>query len=644
MRRTTTLLAFFSAMLFTAIALLLFDPILLFREDTALASGQLQAEHDLAELRKHPVKFDNLRVLAKAVCVLEDQGFFNRSTVLPPVSPRGISRAVLLNVRGIKAGGSTIDQQLAKYYVLRLGDPTLEDKAVELAFATWFSRQATREEVLGLYLNLSLSAVIGERDPVGGLSKFVLAFTQNQTAVMTPDEQLLVAAVPFGFARMRREGQPAARLRAAHAALVASGDWPESARSTLDQTLALGTRDLYVLADSWQDLVATAKAGSTDYDLALAIPSFRSGLSEAVLDKFPDTRARLAFAAVRGNQALARSGVEAATMLVHYGSIAKLQLLADAVAALGPQAVHEFKVLPSECVRWPWRATAGRAPARWCPSDVDPPQSPMSLDEAVARSTNRGVATHGTLMPYRIFAANPDHPWIQGSRSIVPTESDRVLAKNLLAQVGQYGVAAELPPHLGYTAFETRWFQTLHEHREAAGLALDGLPLDVTQLVGNSGRDSIENVGKYAAKVLVEGDTCVLSDAGSLLAGWRHEGTLRWLASAEPDLVFSGKTGSSPHDDAAVAVAVFCIDQRPVVLAGALRAEGGVTLPQGLHGAMILRGFEAYLDELRALGRHVEGMAYSPAVMAMWAEERLSENTAAAAEELLASAAEEIQP
>ena len=75
---------------------------------------------------------------------------------------------------------------------------------------------------------------------------------------------------------------------------------------------------------------------------------------------------------------------------------------------------------------------------------------------------------------------------------------------------------------------------------------------------------------------LFAGDgSCTLSDTGALLALHRREGTLRWLALRWPKLVFSGKTGSSPHDDSAVAAVALCLDARPVVLVASLRSLSG---------------------------------------------------------------------
>jgi hypothetical protein len=129
------------------------------------------------------------------------------------------------------------------------------------------------------------------------------------------------------------------------------------------------------------------------------------------------------------------------------------------------------------------------------------------------------------------------------------------------------------------------------------------LPEDPTSLLGNSSRATAEQIGTYLHRKLFANDgTCALTDTGALLALRRREGTLRWLAQRWPRLVFSGKTGSSPHDDSALAAVGICLDQRPVVLVAALRPLQG-TLPDGLHGSLLLRGIDAYLRELTRLDR-----------------------------------------
>jgi penicillin-binding protein 1A len=88
--------------------------------------------------------------LVRAFTSVEDRHFFEHSGV----DGRGLARAVVTNVqRGrIRAGGSTITQQLAKNLFLS-SDRTMTRKARELLLAFWLEQKFTKEQILTLYLN-----------------------------------------------------------------------------------------------------------------------------------------------------------------------------------------------------------------------------------------------------------------------------------------------------------------------------------------------------------------------------------------------------------------------------------------------------------------------------------------------------------
>jgi penicillin-binding protein 1A len=84
-----------------------------------------------------------------AVLAAENRTFYTDSGI----SPRGIARAMLTNVRGgNKQGGSTITQQLAKNLFLS-PDRTMARKLEEAIYAIWLERRFTKDEILELYLN-----------------------------------------------------------------------------------------------------------------------------------------------------------------------------------------------------------------------------------------------------------------------------------------------------------------------------------------------------------------------------------------------------------------------------------------------------------------------------------------------------------
>jgi hypothetical protein len=233
----------------------------------------------------------------------------------------------------------------------------------------------------------------------------------------------------------------------------------------------------------------------------------------------------------------------------------------------------------------------------------------MALDEAVARSVNSMTARHAMLLPALLALRRPD--LLREVASEVPAEeraaldspADRALAGDLLSQLGEAVPPDAVAPELSYSAAAVALFRYLKDRREQAGLPAERLPEDPTSLLGNSSRATPEQIGGYLHRKLFANDgSCMLSDTGALLALHRKEGTLRWLAQRWPKIVFSGKTGSSPHDDSALAAVGLCLDSRPVVLVGALRPIEP-PLPDGLQGSVLLRGIDAYLKELVRLQR-----------------------------------------
>jgi penicillin-binding protein 1B len=104
---------------------------------------------DLAERR--PVTLDQMpEYVSKAVLAAEDDKFFSH----PGVSPTGIARALLVNLRGgeLQQGGSTITQQLVKNLYLT-SKRSLVRKAKEAWIAVMVEARFSKERILEAYLN-----------------------------------------------------------------------------------------------------------------------------------------------------------------------------------------------------------------------------------------------------------------------------------------------------------------------------------------------------------------------------------------------------------------------------------------------------------------------------------------------------------
>ena len=88
--------------------------------------------------------------LGKAVIAIEDNRFYKHFGI----DPRGIARAFYANIRhgGIRQGGSTLTQQLAKNYFLT-PERTFRRKINEMFFALAMEYKYSKNEILEIYLN-----------------------------------------------------------------------------------------------------------------------------------------------------------------------------------------------------------------------------------------------------------------------------------------------------------------------------------------------------------------------------------------------------------------------------------------------------------------------------------------------------------
>ena len=102
-------------------------------------------------VKEAPVDAAKLNPMTPAAFVaIEDRRFYRHWGI----DPRGIGRAMLANVRGggVRQGGSTITQQLAKTNFLS-GDRTIKRKAQEVIIAFWLEAWLSKDEILSRYLS-----------------------------------------------------------------------------------------------------------------------------------------------------------------------------------------------------------------------------------------------------------------------------------------------------------------------------------------------------------------------------------------------------------------------------------------------------------------------------------------------------------
>ena len=102
-------------------------------------------------IKEAPVDVTELNDVTPAAFVaIEDRRFYRHWGI----DPRGIGRAMVANVQagGVRQGGSTITQQLAKTSFLS-SDRSLKRKAQEVIIAFWLESWLTKDEILSRYLS-----------------------------------------------------------------------------------------------------------------------------------------------------------------------------------------------------------------------------------------------------------------------------------------------------------------------------------------------------------------------------------------------------------------------------------------------------------------------------------------------------------
>jgi len=102
-------------------------------------------------IKESPVDVARLNPLTPAAFVaIEDRRFYRHWGI----DPRGMARAFVADMRGggVRQGGSTITQQLAKTSFLS-GDRTIKRKAQEIIIAFWLEAWLSKQEILSRYLS-----------------------------------------------------------------------------------------------------------------------------------------------------------------------------------------------------------------------------------------------------------------------------------------------------------------------------------------------------------------------------------------------------------------------------------------------------------------------------------------------------------
>ena len=170
-------------------------------------------------IKESPVDVARLNPLTPAAFVaIEDRRFYRHWGI----DPRGMARAFVADFRGggVRQGGSTITQQLAKTNFLS-GDRTIKRKAQEIIIAFWLEAWLTKQQILSRYLS---SVYFG--DGVYGLRAAAHHYFHRDPERLTLAQSAMLAGMvqaPSRLAPTRHLAAAQARSRLVLQAMAATG-------------------------------------------------------------------------------------------------------------------------------------------------------------------------------------------------------------------------------------------------------------------------------------------------------------------------------------------------------------------------------------------------------------------------------------
>jgi penicillin-binding protein 1A len=200
------------------------DPALL------ILSGDGQPIARRGAIKEAPVDVSKLNPMTPAAFVaIEDRRFYRHWGI----DPRGMGRAFVANLRGggVRQGGSTITQQLAKTNFLS-GDRTIRRKAQEVIIAFWLEAWLTKQEILSRYLS---SVYFG--DGVYGLRAAAHHYFNRDPEKLTLAQSAMLAGLVQAPSRLAPTQHLAAAQKRSKLVLSAMADTdvisPARARTTM---------------------------------------------------------------------------------------------------------------------------------------------------------------------------------------------------------------------------------------------------------------------------------------------------------------------------------------------------------------------------------------------------------------------------
>ncbi|MDH3230264.1 MAG: PBP1A family penicillin-binding protein [Alphaproteobacteria bacterium] len=454
--------------------------------------------------------------LPHAVLAVEDRRFYEHSGI----DPRGVARALWDNVwaGGLRSGGSTISQQLAKNLFLS-PERTLRRKVQEALLAYWLERRFGKDQILTIYLNRvyfgqgAYGVDAAARRYFGKPAKDVTVYESALLAglLKAPSRYNPISSPQLAGNRARvvlesmveagwLTEQDADRARAGGFVVRGEGSGAQS-RYVADWALEW-TRD-YVGYEGGDLVVATTidprlqLLAEAAVARNLAAARDRNAGQAALVAMRPDG----AVVAMVGGRSYAESQFNRATQALRQpGSAFKLFVyLAAMEAGLRPGDQIEDRPVTVE---------------GWTPRNAKREhRGTVSLREAVARSLN----------------------------SVAVIVSEAVGRGNVAAAARRLGITSELhtDPALALGAYEVTLLELTAAYAVMANRGFGVWPYGVTEIRAGDGRVLYRRSGGGPGRVVEEPDVAAINDMLTAAIIW---GTGK---QARLDRQAAGKTGTS---------------------------------------------------------------------------------------------------
>ena len=454
--------------------------------------------------------------LPHAVLAVEDRRFYEHSGI----DPRGVARALWDNLwaGGLRSGGSTISQQLAKNLFLS-PERTLRRKVQEALLAYWLERRFGKDQILTIYLNrvyfgqgaygvdaaarlyfgkAARDVTVYESALLAGLLKAPSRYNPLTNPQLADSRAHLVleSMVEAGWltarqARRARAGGVVVRGEGSGAQSRFAADWAlERARDYVGYEGG----DLVVVTtiDPRLQLLAELAVARN-----LAAAGDRKASQAALVAMRPDG----AVVAMVGGRSYAESQFNRASQALRQpGSAFKLFVYLAAMEA-GMRPGDEIEDRPVTVEGWTPRNTRRQH------------RGPVSLREAAARSLN----------------------------SVAVLLSEAVGRGNVAAAARRLGITSELrtDPSLALGAYEVTLLELTAAYAVMANQGYGVWPFGVTEIRAGDGRILYRRSGGGPGRVVEAPDVAAINDILTAAITW---GTGR---QARLDRPAAGKTGTS---------------------------------------------------------------------------------------------------